>query len=164
MLNWGAVDRILWMGVLCLVVWCVAIWDQPPAPLRNSYVPQRAILHTTSVVSDSNYQGLEQLRYARSCTLKKKIVTCRNLSDWWTGVREGPNICRVLLNIMGYQLVTCAAYKWIHWMRHYSPLLKETTFHSSILYLLKRGFMLHVQLRIQYITQSQRHSVGLGIR
>jgi hypothetical protein len=22
MLNWGAVDRILWMGVLCLVTWC----------------------------------------------------------------------------------------------------------------------------------------------
>jgi hypothetical protein len=27
MLNWGAVDRILWMGVLCLVTWCVAISD-----------------------------------------------------------------------------------------------------------------------------------------
>jgi hypothetical protein len=25
MLNWGAVNRILWMGVLCLVTWCVAI-------------------------------------------------------------------------------------------------------------------------------------------
>jgi hypothetical protein len=23
MLNWGSVDRILWMGVLCLVTWCV---------------------------------------------------------------------------------------------------------------------------------------------
>jgi hypothetical protein len=23
MLNWGTVDRILWMGVLCLVTWCV---------------------------------------------------------------------------------------------------------------------------------------------
>jgi hypothetical protein len=22
-LNWGAVDRILWMGVLCLVAWCI---------------------------------------------------------------------------------------------------------------------------------------------
>jgi hypothetical protein len=28
MLNWGSVDRILWMGVLCLVTWCVAIWDR----------------------------------------------------------------------------------------------------------------------------------------
>jgi hypothetical protein len=27
MLNWGAVYRILWMGVLCLVTICVAIWD-----------------------------------------------------------------------------------------------------------------------------------------
>jgi hypothetical protein len=24
MLNWGVVDRILWMGVLCLVTWCVS--------------------------------------------------------------------------------------------------------------------------------------------
>jgi hypothetical protein len=27
MLNWGAADRILWMGVLCLVTWFVAISD-----------------------------------------------------------------------------------------------------------------------------------------
>jgi hypothetical protein len=25
---WGAVDRILWMGVLCLVAWCVVISDR----------------------------------------------------------------------------------------------------------------------------------------
>jgi hypothetical protein len=30
MLNWGSVDRILWMGVLCLMAWCVAIWDHAP--------------------------------------------------------------------------------------------------------------------------------------
>jgi hypothetical protein len=28
MLNWGAVDRILWMGVLCLVTWCVEVWNE----------------------------------------------------------------------------------------------------------------------------------------
>jgi hypothetical protein len=28
MLNWVAVDRILWMSVLCLVTWCVATWDR----------------------------------------------------------------------------------------------------------------------------------------
>jgi hypothetical protein len=28
MFNWGAVDRILWMGVLCLVTLCMAIWDR----------------------------------------------------------------------------------------------------------------------------------------
>jgi hypothetical protein len=27
MLNWRAVNRILWMGMLCLVMWCVAICD-----------------------------------------------------------------------------------------------------------------------------------------
>jgi hypothetical protein len=28
MLNWATVDWILWMGVLCLMTWCVAIWDR----------------------------------------------------------------------------------------------------------------------------------------
>jgi hypothetical protein len=28
MLNWGAVDRIFWLGVLCRVTWCVAISDR----------------------------------------------------------------------------------------------------------------------------------------
>jgi hypothetical protein len=32
MLNWGSVDRILWMGVLCLVTWCVAFW------MNNCYI------------------------------------------------------------------------------------------------------------------------------
>jgi hypothetical protein len=27
-LNWGAVDRMLWMGVLCPVTLCVVIWDR----------------------------------------------------------------------------------------------------------------------------------------
>jgi hypothetical protein len=37
MLNWGAVDRILWMGVLCLVTWCVAMMAcrAPAAILRQ---------------------------------------------------------------------------------------------------------------------------------
>jgi hypothetical protein len=26
MLNWGAVDRILWMGVLSLVTWSALMW------------------------------------------------------------------------------------------------------------------------------------------
>jgi hypothetical protein len=44
MLNWGAVDRILWMDVLCLVTWCVAVdhedcedmnWINPQMPELN---------------------------------------------------------------------------------------------------------------------------------
>jgi hypothetical protein len=31
-LNWVAVARILWMGVLCLVTWCVAISDRHAHP------------------------------------------------------------------------------------------------------------------------------------
>jgi hypothetical protein len=36
MLNWGVVDRILLMGVLCPVTWCVAIWDSH-APRLDLY-------------------------------------------------------------------------------------------------------------------------------
>jgi hypothetical protein len=28
MFNWETIDRMLWMGVLYLVTWCVAIWDR----------------------------------------------------------------------------------------------------------------------------------------
>jgi hypothetical protein len=44
MLNWGAVDRILWMGVLCLVMWC-ACTPQYNTPIHNilSTAPQLSI-------------------------------------------------------------------------------------------------------------------------
>jgi hypothetical protein len=35
MLNWGAVDRILWMGVLCLETLCVAFWDRHAPRVGN---------------------------------------------------------------------------------------------------------------------------------
>jgi hypothetical protein len=35
MLNWGAVDRILRMDVLCLVTWCVAIWPSAFREMLN---------------------------------------------------------------------------------------------------------------------------------
>jgi hypothetical protein len=37
MLNWGAVDRILWMSVLCLVTWCVAkcTVKEAKSPVKN---------------------------------------------------------------------------------------------------------------------------------
>jgi hypothetical protein len=35
MLNVGAVDRILWMGVLCLVTWCVVRNNNRYKPIHN---------------------------------------------------------------------------------------------------------------------------------
>jgi hypothetical protein len=32
MLNWGAIDRIVWMGVLTLVTWCKPSGFKPPTP------------------------------------------------------------------------------------------------------------------------------------
>jgi hypothetical protein len=37
MLNWAAVDRILWMGVLCLVTWCVAGRSGSRSPVGVRY-------------------------------------------------------------------------------------------------------------------------------
>jgi hypothetical protein len=46
MLNWGAVDRILWMGVLCLLTWCVTRHN---TPIHNilSPTPQFSISQKT---------------------------------------------------------------------------------------------------------------------
>jgi hypothetical protein len=38
MRSWGAVDRILWIGVLCLVTWCVAIWDLLNLLVFHAYI------------------------------------------------------------------------------------------------------------------------------
>jgi hypothetical protein len=38
MLSWEAVDRIMWMGVLCLVTWCVAISDHHKGRNRGPLV------------------------------------------------------------------------------------------------------------------------------
>jgi hypothetical protein len=50
MLNWGAVERILWMGMLCLVTWClqvsrvtVWIWEVNFSPKNEIYAPQTLI-------------------------------------------------------------------------------------------------------------------------
>jgi hypothetical protein len=43
-LSWGAVDRILWMGVLWLVTWCMAISDRHHITRHNT--PIHNILST----------------------------------------------------------------------------------------------------------------------
>jgi hypothetical protein len=45
MLNWGSVDRILWMGVLCLVTWC--------APRTTSLDTTRAFANLRQAVISS---------------------------------------------------------------------------------------------------------------
>jgi hypothetical protein len=44
MLNWGAVGRILWLGMLCLVTWCVAISD-----FRYIYIYIYIYIHTVYI-------------------------------------------------------------------------------------------------------------------
>jgi hypothetical protein len=48
MLNWGAVDKLLWMGVLCLVAWCVAILDRHAT---SHITPTNNILSTAPQLS-----------------------------------------------------------------------------------------------------------------
>jgi hypothetical protein len=62
MQNWGAVDGILWMGVLCLVNWCVAISDL-------MYDAAHAKFHQDTLGS-----------------LKMALLQCRNMQeqDWYS--------------------------------------------------------------------------------
>src|SRR5215469_5668418 len=67
MLNWEAVDRILWMGVLCLVTWCA---------------PRTTSLDTThpSTVFYRLLLNLASLRrhYERSLIWQSNAETCRS--------------------------------------------------------------------------------------
>jgi hypothetical protein len=78
MLNWGAFDRILWMGVLCLVTWCavlsavsVFVAVQPsseiPEVLMNYPVYLQYIL------------SLVILKTAESCV---EIIARRSVEAW----------------------------------------------------------------------------------
>jgi hypothetical protein len=62
MFNWGAVDRILWMGVLCLVTWCVAISDH--------HAPRHLFL-----LGILMFKGLTARRLYKSFRVKGVILT-----------------------------------------------------------------------------------------
>jgi hypothetical protein len=73
MLNWGAVDRILWMGVLCLVTWCVAIW-------RFSRIFLLGILILKVLTARCFYKsfGLKGLKYSFQGNINKILSKREN--------------------------------------------------------------------------------------
>jgi hypothetical protein len=52
MLNWGAFDRILWMGVLCLFTWCVRTTSLDTTRLLHIHMLIISHLHSISLAID----------------------------------------------------------------------------------------------------------------
>jgi hypothetical protein len=60
MFNCGAVDIILWMGVLCLMTWCVAISDRLlcfPAQLGSTTDGTTTLQHTGHITTTLQHTG-----------------------------------------------------------------------------------------------------------
>jgi hypothetical protein len=78
MLNWGAVDIILWMGVLCLVTWCVAISDLWPLLREVSHFFTHSPTHslTHSLTHSSKRLTSLQIRF-------HSILSTKDLSVTW---------------------------------------------------------------------------------
>jgi hypothetical protein len=72
MLSWGAVNRILWMGMLCLVTWCVAISDR--------HAPHHYTVFSRSTVFQGSCENGRRIRgnekSGKPLFLTKKVVHC----------------------------------------------------------------------------------------
>jgi hypothetical protein len=90
MLNWGAVYRILWMGVLCLMTWCVVISDRHATRhhylLRNNTEgssSQQNItltnLHISYNISPRSVSRHCRSNLANSCVCEVGVTQCIGL-------------------------------------------------------------------------------------
>jgi hypothetical protein len=88
MLNRGAVDRILWMCVLCLVTWCVAIkrpclsWPLRSRHTRSHISVQQHVLLLYAQSPRRKYQGLiHMLWYLDTLTVHRPDVELGRLEN-----------------------------------------------------------------------------------
>src|SRR5215510_3093573 len=65
MLNRGVVDRILWMGMLCPVTWCVAISDRhaPRHWVQHTHLRQRIIEAVELITPHMPINTWQELEY-----------------------------------------------------------------------------------------------------
>jgi hypothetical protein len=80
MLHWGADHRILWMGVLCLVTWCVVIWDRH-APHRNPPPPPKK--RKLSQLEKYNFSGQRKTHWSN---LENRRVTLFHYVNMVSGI------------------------------------------------------------------------------
>ena len=87
MLNWEAVDRILWMGVLCVVTWCApSTTSLDNTPIHNILstasqlsIPQKAL---ETLPEDGNVMPKYAPRTASLDTTHPSTVFYRLLLNW----------------------------------------------------------------------------------
>jgi hypothetical protein len=88
MLNWGAVDRILWMGVLCLVMWCV------PCTLSSLVTRSQStpLMKTLKMRSDSTSADIIANSWIDTVSLGEQFVIFTRNTVWfkrWTQCAVG---------------------------------------------------------------------------
>jgi hypothetical protein len=74
-LNWGAIDRILWMGVMFLVTWCVAIWVLPVCCM-HSHTACCLCSHTACCACVLSVQSHCVLCLCVVCAVTRRVVPC----------------------------------------------------------------------------------------
>jgi hypothetical protein len=85
MLNWGAVDRILWMGVLCLATWCGAITQHA---------------HPQYSIDWSSIQHLSEGTRNAPCRWQCNAETCRDYHTWLINWMNNWRTCWIFKHIL----------------------------------------------------------------
>jgi hypothetical protein len=96
MLNWGAVDRVLWIGVLCLVAWCVSLVKVK----QNNRHKFMSLVMSVCSLWVASWGGRNSWRYKHCSralfTLDVLIVTDCCLDTWKTSrYKKGANTSEV---------------------------------------------------------------------
>jgi hypothetical protein len=92
--NWGAVDRILWMGMLCLVTWC------------SQYQDMQYVICNPTASKEYFMQKKE-----KGCRIFLNLRTVKRVGTVYVGISQIPVNT---LNLRGYavaQLVVALYYK-----------------------------------------------------
>jgi hypothetical protein len=100
MLNWRAVDRILYMGVLCLVPWCVAILER--------YAPQHT--HPQYSIDCSSIEQLSEGTRNSPWRWQCNAETCRSYQRCAEGFNsdvKGLNVVPSTVKLLALKKTGC---------------------------------------------------------
>jgi hypothetical protein len=110
MLNWGAVDRILWMDVLCLVTWCVAITHIFTA--RRLYMSFGVKGLTITETRTSTYLNCFETEMDRFELIYSYNFSTRILS-WGSCGWQRVRVLHVPISLFSTFVLSCSAFCWL---------------------------------------------------